>query len=163
MYGVRLALGNAALSVFLAAIAICVLAGGAIADRTRHHGEVAAGGFALTAAVTFVIGAVDLPAPLLLAAMGAAGFLSGLIMPSRDMLVRAAAPPGAAGRTFGIVTTGFNIGGAIGPMLGGWLMDHHLPRWIFFSSVLFMLTTVAMAIGAEWRSRAIGSGRPVAG
>jgi MFS transporter, FSR family, fosmidomycin resistance protein len=56
---------------------------------------------------------------LLLPAMAAAGFLAGMIMPSRDMLVRAAAPPGMTGRVFGIVTTGFNIGGTIGPMLGG--------------------------------------------
>ena len=44
------------------------------------------------------------PLPLILA-MSAAGLLSGMIMPSRDMLVRAAAPPGAMGRTFGIVTS----------------------------------------------------------
>ena len=46
-----------------------------------------------------------------------------MIMPSRDMLVRAAAPPGAMGRAFGIVTTGFSIGGTVGPMLFGWIMD----------------------------------------
>jgi hypothetical protein len=32
-------------------------------------------------------------------------FLGGVIAPSRDMLVRNAAPPGAAGRAFGIVST----------------------------------------------------------
>ena len=56
-------------------------------------------------------GAGNMP---LVAAMGAAGLLGGMIMPSRDMLVRAAAPPGAIGRTFGIVTGGFSIGGMIG-------------------------------------------------
>ena len=85
--------------------------------------------------------------------MGAAGFLSGMIAPSRDMLVRAAAPPGRRGRVFGIVTTGFNIGGTIGPMLGGWIMDHNLPRWVFYSSVVFMLMTVAMALASERRTR----------
>ncbi len=65
--------------------------------------------------------------------MAGAGFLSGLIMPSRDMMVRAAAPPGAAGRVFGIVTTGFNIGGAVGPMLAGWIMDRGAPRWVFYT------------------------------
>ena len=54
-----------------------------------------------------------------------------MIQPSRDMLVRRAAPPGTAGRVFGIVTTGFNIGGIIGPLLFGWLMDHGSPRWVF--------------------------------
>ncbi len=63
--------------------------------------------------------------------MGLAGFLFGIIQPSRDMLVRKAAPPGAAGRVFGIVSTGFNIGGIFGPLLFGWLMDNGAPRGIF--------------------------------
>jgi FSR family fosmidomycin resistance protein-like MFS transporter len=83
--------------------------------------------------------------------MGMAGFLSGMIAPSRDMLVRAAAPPGAVGRVFGIVTTGFNIGGTIGPMLGGWIMDHGRPRLVFYASVCFMLITVVMALSSEHR------------
>ena len=74
-----------------------------------------------------------------------------MIMPSRDMLVRAAAPPGMTGRVFGIVTTGFNIGGTIGPMLGGWFMDNGAPRWIFYSSVCFMLATVLMVLVGDWR------------
>ena len=56
-----------------------------------------------------VIATVTLPSLLLTAAMAAAGFLGGVIAPSRDMLVRNAAPPGAAGRAFGIVSTGFNL------------------------------------------------------
>jgi hypothetical protein len=31
-------------------------------------------------------------------------------MPSRDMIVRAVTPPGAYGRVFGFVSSGFNIG-----------------------------------------------------
>ena len=76
-----------------------------------------------------------------------------MIAPSRDMLVRASAPPGASGRVFGIVTTGFNIGGTIGPILGGWIMDHGMPRWVFYASVLFMVATVAMALAEERWSR----------
>ena len=63
--------------------------------------------------------------------MALAGFLSGIIMPSRDMLVRAAAPAGAIGRAFGIVTIGFSIGGTIGPMLFGWILDRGMAHWIF--------------------------------
>jgi MFS family permease len=86
-------------------------------------------------------------------AMGLAGFLSGMISPSRDMLVRAASPPGAFGRVFGIVTTGFNIGGTVGPLIGGWIMDQGQPRWIFFATVGFMATTSLMAVLGEWTSR----------
>ncbi len=153
LYGVMPSAANAALSAYLAATAIGVLAGGFIADATRRHAEVAAAGFGVAAVITFLIGTVDLGVVLLLSAMAATGLLAGMIMPSRDRLVRAAAPPGAAGRVFGIVTTGFNIGGAISPMLGGWLMDHGAPRWIFYSSVCFMALTVLMVLVGDWRSR----------
>jgi MFS transporter, FSR family, fosmidomycin resistance protein len=153
MYGLQFSAANAALSAYLMATALGVLAGGFVADATRRHAEVAAAGFGAAAAITFTIGTVDLGVILLLPAMAAAGFLGGMIMPSRDMLVRAAAPPGMTGRVFGIVTTGFNIGGTIGPMLGGWFMDHGEPRWIFYSSVCFMMLTVLMVLLGDWRTR----------
>jgi MFS transporter, FSR family, fosmidomycin resistance protein len=153
LYGVQFSAANAALSAYLMATALGVLAGGLVADATRRHAEVAALGFAVAAAITFAIGTFDLGVILLLPAMAAAGFLGGMIMPSRDMLVRAAAPPGMAGRVFGIVTTGFNIGGTIGPMLGGWFMDHGQPRWIFYSSVCFMLMTIMVVMLGDWRMR----------
>jgi MFS family permease len=76
-----------------------------------------------------------------------------MIMPSRDMLVRAAAPPDAVGRVFGIVTTGFNIGGTIAPILFGWIMDRGEPRWIFGASAAFMLATVLIALFGERQTR----------
>ena len=151
-YGVPLASANAALTAFLITTAFGVLVGGLIADRTRHHGMVAAGGFALTAAIVAVIGLTPLGTVLLVLAMGGAGLCSGMIMPSRDMLVRAAAPPGTAGRVFGIVTTGFNIGGALGPPLFGWIMDRGNPAWVFGGSVGFMALTATMALLSELRA-----------
>ena len=153
LYGVSLTTANAALTAFLMATAFGVLAGGVIADATRRHGDVAAGGFGGAAVLIFIVGTVYPGAVLLVVLMGTAGFLSGMIAPSRDMIVRAAAPPGATGRAFGIVTTGFNIGGTIGPMLGGWIMDHGLPRMVFYASVCFMVMTVAVALAGERRSR----------
>ena len=153
--GYRASLGeaNAALTAFLMASAFGVLAGGVLADRTRRHGEVASAGFGLTAALVLVVGAMPMDPVLLVLVLGAAGFLSGMIMPSRDMLVRQAAPRGAEGRVFGIVTTGFNFGGIVSPLLFGALMDHHLPAWVFFASVAFMLATALMALAGERRAR----------
>ena len=153
LYAIQPSVANAALSAYLMAMAIGVLAGGVIADATRRHAEVTAAGFATAAVLVFSIGSFNLGAFFLLPAMAGAGFLAGLIMPSRDMMVRAVAPPGMAGRVFGIVTTGFNIGGAIGPMLGGWCVDHGAPRWVFYSSVCFMALTVAAVLVGDWRSR----------
>src|SRR6185312_17263555 len=101
--------------------ALGVLAGGFIADMTRRHAEVAAIGYAINACIVLAIGTMGLGTVPLVAAMGCAGLLGGLIMPSRDMLVRAAAPAGAVGRTFGIVTSGFSIGGVVGPLMFGFI------------------------------------------
>jgi MFS family permease len=145
-YGSSFSTANIALTAFLGLSAIGVLAGGFLADRTQRHGQVAAVCFALNAAIVLVIAAVTLPPLLLTAAMGSAGFLGGVIAPSRDMLVRNAAPPGAAGRAFGIVSTGFNIGGIISPLLFGWIMDQDMPHWVFGASVVFMALTVLLAL-----------------
>jgi len=96
---------------------------------------------------------VALPNWLLIVAMTSAGFLSGVIAPSRDMLVRNAAPAGAAGRAFGIVSTGFNIGGIISPLLFGWIMDQNAPRWVFGASVVFMAATVVLSLMTERQER----------
>jgi MFS family permease len=148
-YGSSFSTANVALTAFLGASAAGVLAGGYLADRTQRHGQVAAACFALTAAVVLIIAIVNLPAVLLTVAMALAGFLSGVIAPSRDMLVRNAAPPGAAGRAFGIVSTGFNVGGIISPLLFGWIMDHDSPHWVFGASVIFMALTVLLALVTE--------------
>ena len=71
--------------------------------------------------------------------------------PDLDMLVRAAAPRGAVGRTFGIVTSGFNIGGMIGPLMFGYIMDHGAPRWVFGVSVIVMIVTAAVALIGDRR------------
>jgi FSR family fosmidomycin resistance protein-like MFS transporter len=153
-YDVPLALANTALTAWLLAAAFGVLAGGILADRTRRHGRVAALGFAVTGLLILVIGLMNLPGVALVLALGAAGFASGIILPSRDMLVRAAAPPGAAGRAFGIVSTGLNMGGAIAPVLFGWIVDQGAPRWVFFASAALCAVTVAMAALGDRRARA---------
>lgn len=136
---------NVMLTAFLGASAAGVLAGGFLADHTERHGYVAAACFAANAAIVLLIALVTLPGWALTAAMTAAGFLSGVIAPSRDMLVRNAAPPGAAGRAFGIVSTGFNLGGIVSPLLFGWIMDQNAPHWVFGASVIFMVATVALS------------------
>jgi MFS family permease len=145
-YGSTFSAANIALTAFLGASAAGVLAGGFLADRTRRHGQVAAICFGINAAIVMVIAAVTLPPLLLTVAMTTAGFLGGVIAPSRDMLVRNAAPPGAAGRAFGIVSTGFNIGGIISPLLFGWIMDQDMPHWVFGTSAVFMALTVVLAL-----------------
>jgi len=150
-HGTSLTAGNIALTAWLGMSALGVLVGGHVADRTRRHGLVAAFGLGC-AAMLFLIAGSTAWSPLALALlMGLAGFLSGMIMPSRDMLVRAAAPPGQAGAVFGVVSTGFNIGGIAGPLACGWLLDHGQPQLIFTAAAACLGLAVAMALWQEAR------------
>jgi MFS family permease len=159
-YGTPLSVANLALTAYLAAQALGVLGGGFIADLTRRHADVAALGYAINAGIMALIGLTALGTAPLIVAMASAGFLGGLIMPSRDMLVRAAAPPGAVGRTFGVVTTGFNFAGMLGPLMFGYIVDQGAPRWVFLVSVIFMVITALTAwlgdrrVAARRRERA---------
>jgi len=147
--GSSISRANLALSVFLFANAFGVLSGGMLADRTRRHGVVAASAFALAALLTAVVATGVLNGVALTIIFGWIGFLTGVITPSRDMLVRAAAPKGGEGKAFGIVSTGTNIGGTVGPILFGWLLDRGHPNAIFWTSVVFMSITVAFTLMQE--------------
>ena len=72
-----------------------------------------------------------------------------------NMLVRAAAPRGAIGRTFGVVYCGVDIGAASGPAVLGWLLDYGQPQWTFIAIALVLAANVALAYQAAIR-------RPVA-
>src|SRR6202163_3164315 len=144
-YDVSFSAANVALTAFLGASAVGVLAGGVLADRTSRHGQVAAACFAINAVIMLVIATITLPSPLLTALMAIAGFLGGVIAPSRDMLVRNAAPPGAAGRAFGIVSP---------RLLCDDLMDEHLPPWVCGARVVYMLMPLLLALLTERKPQA---------
>jgi MFS family permease len=55
---------------------------------------------------------------------------------------RAVTPPGAFGRVFGFVTTGFNIGGVIAPPVFGYLMDSGSPRLVILGVALCALLSI---------------------
>jgi len=146
IHGTPAAISNIALSGFLLMSAAGVLLGGIIADRTEHHGRVAAIGFACTALMAIVMGWVALPGIALILVMSVGGVLNGMIQPSRDMMVRAVTPPGSFGKVFGFVTTGLNLGGMVAPLAYGWMMDHGQPRMIYAVVTLFILLALVTAI-----------------
>ena len=147
LYATPVTTANAALTAFLVMSSIGVLAGGLLVTRTTRHGTVASLGLAALALLTALVGEFDLGSYALIAAMTAAGFFLGVTMPSRDMIVRAITPPGSFGKVFGFVTTGFNIGGIIAPLIFGAVMDHGMPRLVFLGVAacsLIAIVTVVM-------------------
>ena len=146
IHGTPFSVANVALSGFLLCSAFGVLLGGIIADRTPHHERVAAVGFAFTSTMAILMAWVNMPAVVLIGVMSLGGLLNGMIQPSRDMMVRAVTPPGSFGKVFGFVSTGFNLGGMVAPLLFGWLMDRGEPRTIFMIVVGFILLALVTAI-----------------
>jgi len=154
LYGTSLATANVALSGHLFMAAIGVLVGGLIATRTSRHALVAALGLGAIALVTMLIGNVDLGSLLIVVAMTVGGFFFGVIMPSRDMIVREITPPGSFGKVFGFVTTGFNIGGIISPLIFGAIMDQGNPRLVFLLVAGFSLIGIVTVVTGPRRPAA---------
>lgn len=137
-----LAQASGILSAYLFMAPVGVLAGGWIADRVGHHARVVSVCFVLVAAAFAVVGRGGLAPSMLLVVFAVAGLAAGVVAPSRDMLVRAVAPPEAVGRVFGFVSTGLNIGGIVAPPLFGYLLDRGAPSLLFWGVALLSLLTV---------------------
>jgi FSR family fosmidomycin resistance protein-like MFS transporter len=146
LYGTPPAVANSALSSLLLLSAFGVLVGGVIATRVSRHAWVAALGLAAMALTAALVAQVDMNTVLLVLVMTAFGFFYGIIMPSRDMIVREVTPPGSFGKVFGFVTTGFNIGGIVSPLIFGAIMDHGSPRLVFVAVAAFALLSVFTVI-----------------
>jgi MFS transporter, FSR family, fosmidomycin resistance protein len=155
VHATTLPVADAALTAYLLLTALGVLLGGLVAARTSSHDTVAAVGLVLVAAAVSPIAFADPHPTILIALMALAGLFSGLIMPSRDMIVRAQTPPGAFGTVFGFVTTGFNIGGIVAPLLFGWIMDHGYARAIFLLSAGFCLLSIGVLVGGPRGEREV--------
>lgn len=150
-FGINLPAANLALTVFLFSSAFGVLAGGSLADRTKRHGVVAAAAFGFAALILTAIILLQPPGMALVVMLGATGFLTGMVAPSRDMLVREASPPGAEGRVFGVVSTGFNLSGIVGPVIFGYLLDRGYASGVLWTSVGFMIATMLIVLFQERR------------
>ena len=73
-------------------------------------------------------------------------------MPSRDMIVRSVTPPGAFGRVFGFVSTGFNIAGIVAPIIFGQLLDHGHPQALFlYIAACALLAIATVSFGMSGR------------
>ena len=139
LYGTPVTTANVALTGNLLLSATGVLVGGLLVTRTKRHSLVATLGLTAMALSVVLVAVVDLDSLALIAAMSLAGLFSGVIMPSRDMIVREVTPPGSFGKVFGFVTTGFNIGGIVSPLIFGAVMDHGSPRMVFLLVAAFTL------------------------
>lgn len=154
LYNTPPTLANVALTALLLMNALGVLIGGVLASRTNRHAIVAAMGLAGAGLATALVTVVGFSSPALISLASISGLSVGIASPSRDMLVRAVTPPGAYGRVFGFVSSGYNIGAMIAPTIYGVLMDHGQPRGLFlFSAVCSVVCIATVVFGFSGREQ----------
>ena len=146
LYGAPLVSASAALTGFLFGGIVGIVAGGFVAAHSSRHNLVAASGMLLGAVLTLLLASAALPLWSLTGVMSLTGFFTFSTQPSRDILVRAATPPGATGKVYGFVYSGLDLGGTLSPLLFGWLLDRQLPQWVFGASAAFMLLAMTTAV-----------------
>ena len=95
-------------------------------------------------------------AALIVAALAGAGI--GIAGPSRDMLIKRAAPPGATGRVYGTVYSGLDLGFSIAAPIFGAMLDRGMTSAIFYGSALALVLGVVSAgfvgVGVARKGRA---------
>jgi predicted MFS family arabinose efflux permease len=141
---------------YMVASAMGMVAGGFLVKSAPRLERTIALALSAAAALLLLAGSGWLPAVASGAFVSLAGFGTGLAGPSRDMLIRKAAPPGATGRVYGTVYSGLDVGFAVAAPVFGWLLDHGFSTGLFVGSAAALLFGVA---SAAW----VGRRLPVAG
>jgi MFS transporter, FSR family, fosmidomycin resistance protein len=147
LYAVPFTFATACITAYMLASAAGLAAGGFIAAKTRYHDRVIAVAFSISGLLAVLVASATLPAWMIMPVLGLIGFGAGIAGPSRDLLVRAAAPKGATGRVYGVVYSGLDIGLSISPVMFGALMDASHPGWVFVMIGVFQVGALLTAVG----------------
>tara|TARA_R110000868_G_scaffold266660_1_gene525968 strand:+ start:7370 stop:8605 length:1236 start_codon:yes stop_codon:yes gene_type:complete len=138
MYGTSEVVAATALSAFTAGSVFGILSGGYVADRFGPRIATAFLTLVPAAVIIALLGWVNIQGALLIAALALSGYLIGLLIPSRDLLLRSITPPGSMGKVMGFASTGSNLGGALIPVVLGYTMDTAGGAWVFWICAFFI-------------------------
>jgi MFS transporter, FSR family, fosmidomycin resistance protein len=157
LYGMSLAWATTGYTAYMLASAAGMVWGGFLASKTTRHDRTIAMAFTFAGIFAVVIATGSVSALMAVILMGAIGFGAGVAGPSRDLLIRAAAPKNATGRVYGVVYSGLDTGLATGPVLFGALMDASHPSWVFILIGVFqtMALLTAVGVGSNTARRAV--------
>jgi len=155
LYDISRQLATSSYTAYMLASAGGMVVGGFLGAGSTHHDRIIALSFAIAAALAVVLGGAFLPGWMALPLMALIGFCSGVAGPSRDLMIRGAAPQGATGRVYGVVYSGLDTGLSVGPLLFGAVMDAGHPGWLFLGVALFQLLAIGTAIGVGGSNRAV--------
>jgi EmrB/QacA subfamily drug resistance transporter len=128
-------------SLFLAAL---VLIGGSLGDVYGRRNIFVAGLALFSAASAWCGLAPDIRQLIVARALQGVG--GALLVPGSLALIGASFPPKERGRAIGTWSGFTSIAAAIGPVLGGWFVEHGSWRWAFFINLPVGSIAVALAL-----------------
>lgn len=126
-------------------LAALLLVGGSLGDRYGRRRVFAVGvaGFAVTSLLCGIAPSVE----MLIAARALKGAAAALLVPGSLALIAASYDRASRGRAIGTWSAMTGITSAIGPVLGGWLVQTLSWRWAFFVN----LPVAAIVLALLWR------------
>ena len=151
MYGTPEVVAATALSAFTVGSVIGILSGGWVADKFGPRIMTAFATLVPAGILIALLGWFDIRGVLLIGVLALSGYLIGLLIPSRDILLRSVTPPGSMGKVMGFASTGSNLGGALIPVVLGYALDTLGGHWVFWICALFVAAAFLTFITAKTR------------
>jgi EmrB/QacA subfamily drug resistance transporter len=141
-YGVDISVVQWVVEAYALTLASLLLVGGSLGDRYGRR-KIYVCGILLFTFSSLACGLAQNPAWLIVArAIQGAG--AALLVPGSLALITAAFPVSERGRAIG-TWSGFSaITAAIGPVAGGWLIEHFSWRWVFFLNLPLAAIVVSL-------------------
>ena len=137
------------LTIYMLSSAGGMLCGGFMAKELQRSERIVGWAFGVAAAVALIIGFTPLAGVLVPLLFGVMGFVLGLAGPSRDLIIKSAAPDNASGRVYGVVYAGLDIGQALAPLAVGTLMDNHAWRAVWFTLAALQAVLIVSAFNVR--------------
>ena len=154
LYGLPLGATAFVVTGYMLCGVLGMVAGGFVASRVVQLERTIGFAMASSAGLLLLVATGVLPGLLAAALAALAGAGTGLAGPSRDMLIKRAAPPGATGRVYGTVYSGLDLGFALAAPVFGWLLDHGYNGGVFAGASLALMMGVVSAALVALRVRA---------
>jgi MFS transporter, FSR family, fosmidomycin resistance protein len=145
LYGLPLAATAFVVTGYMIMNAIGTLIGGFVTNRVAREELTIAVAMACAASLLVLAASGWIPGTWAAWAVVAAGLGAGIVGPSRDLMIKHAAPAGATGRVYGLVYSGFDVGFAVGAPVYGWLLDHGQPIGVFAGAAIALCAGIVCA------------------
>jgi MFS family permease len=145
MYGLPLSITAFVVTGYMLCGAAGMIAGGFLVARAEKLERTIAAAMAGSSLLLLLVASGWLPGLVAAGVAALAGVGTGLAGPSRDMLIKRAAPPGATGRVYGTVYSGLDVGFALAAPVFGWVLDHGRPNAVFAGAALLLVFGVLSA------------------